>query len=364
MSPRSPEYEDAFQEISMTDSRTDDGRILPPDAPAVPGLSFRRFAGEADFPSMVAVMKAAKIADGLEETSTPDDVSRTYRHLVNCNPDRDMLVAEVDGAMIGYGRGWWEDTWSGTRTYGLFVHMKPEWRGKGIRRAMLRWIEARMRHVATEHPANTPKAFQTGGMEQESDWIRLIESEGYSPVRWGHLMVRPLDEPIKTSLLPDGLEIRPVKPSEILAIWRAAEEAFRDHWGHGEWKDEYLEEWRESPTFQPSLWQVAWDGVEVVGMVLNRSDEAENEEYGRKRGYTETICVRRPWRGRGVARALITQSLLMWHRMGMTEAAHGVDTQNEHGALQLYESLGYKATKTFVSYRKPLDLGEGGVATC
>ena len=60
-------------------------------------------------------------------------------------------------------------------------------------------------------------------------------------------------------------------------------------------------------------------------MVLNRFDAAENAEYGRKRGYTETICVRRPWRGRGLARALITRSLLAWKNMGMTEAAHGVD---------------------------------------
>jgi ribosomal protein S18 acetylase RimI-like enzyme len=90
-------------------------------------------------------------------------------------------------------------------------------------------------------------------------------------------------------------------------------------------------------------------------MVLNRFDEAENAEYSRKRGYTETICVRRPWRGRGLARALITRSLHLWKDMGMTEAAHGVDTQNATGALQLYESLGYKATKTFVTYRKALE---------
>jgi ribosomal protein S18 acetylase RimI-like enzyme len=41
--------------------------------------------------------------------------------------------------------------------------------------------------------------------------------------------------------------------------------------------------------------------------------------------------------------------------MGMTEAAHGVDTQNATGALQLYESLGYKAIKTYTTYRKALE---------
>ncbi len=339
----------------MTTSSKKDARIIVPDAPAVPNLSFRRFAGAADYSAMVDLIRVCSKADRQDDTTDLASIERTYRHLVNCDPDRDMIFAEVDDALIAYGRGWWEDEWSGTRTYRLFVNLHPDWRERGIGRAMLHWIEARMRDVAAGHPADTPKAFQSGGDEGQADWLRTLEAEGYTPVRWGHLMVRTLAEAIAACPLPDGLEVRPVRELEIPAIWRAAEEAFRDHWGHGEWKDEYLAEWRESPTFQPHLWQVAWDGNEAAGMVLNRFDAAENAEYGRKRGYTETICVRRPWRGRGLARALITRSLLAWKNMGMTEAAHGVDTQNATGALQLYESLGYKATKTFVTYRKPLE---------
>jgi GNAT superfamily N-acetyltransferase len=338
----------------MTDVRIGDTRIIVPGAPAVPGLSFRRFADPADYPAMVAVIQAASAADGLDHATSVDDVERTYKHLVNCDPNRDMLFAEVDGVVIGYGRGWWDDEWSGTRTYGLFVNFHPEWRGRGIRRAMLRWIEARMREVAAEHPASLAKTFQSGGDESETGWLGTLEAEGYSRVRWGHLMVRSLAEPIAACSLPDGLEVRSVQETEISAIWRAAEEAFRDHWGHGEWRDEHLAEWRDSPTFQPHLWQVAWAGGDVAGMVLNRFDAAENEHFIRKRGYTETICVCRPWRGRGLARALITRSLLLWRDMGMTEAAHGVDTQNAMGALQLYESLGYKAMRTYVTCRKAL----------
>lgn len=329
--------------------------IALPDAPAIPGLMFRRFAGAADYPAMVDLIKVCSRADRQDDTTDLASVERTYRHLVHCDPDRDMLFAEVDSVLIAYGRGWWDDEWSGTRTYSFFVNLHPSWRGHGIGRVMLRWIEARMRDVAAAHPKDTPKALQSGGDEVQSDWLHTLEEEGFSPVRWGHLMVRSLAEPIAACDLPSGFEIRPVQEADVLPIWRAAEEAFRDHWGHGEWKDEYLAEWRESPTFQPHLWQVAWDDDQVAGMVLNRFDEAENSEYGRKRGYTETICVRRPWRGRGLARALVTRSLGLWKDMGMTEAAHGVDSQNATGALQLYESLGYRVTKTYVTYRKPLE---------
>ena len=89
-------------------------------------------------------------------------------------------------------------------------------------------------------------------------------------------------------------------------------------------------------------------------MVLNFVDEDENAEYNRKRGYTENICVRRPWRRQGLARALLTQSIQMFQEQGYAEAALEVDAQNRSGALGLYESVGFHVVKEFTSYRKPM----------
>ena len=146
-------------------------------------------------------------------------------------------------------------------------------------------------------------------------------------------------------------------PAErVQSVWRAAREAFRDHWGYSEdeWSYEHWKEFQESPIYNPALWQVAWAGDQVAGMVLNFINEEENEEYGRLRGYTETICVRRPWRRQGVAKALIASSLHLLKAKGMAEAALGVDADNPNGALQLYKSMGFRVVKKFTTYRKPL----------
>jgi ribosomal protein S18 acetylase RimI-like enzyme len=37
---------------------------------------------------------------------------------------------------------------------------------------------------------------------------------------------------------------------------------------------------------------------------------------------------------------------------GMTEAALGVDAENQSGALRVYEALGFRRSRTGVSYRK------------
>jgi ribosomal protein S18 acetylase RimI-like enzyme len=90
-------------------------------------------------------------------------------------------------------------------------------------------------------------------------------------------------------------------------------------------------------------------------MVRSFINHAENAEYNRKRGWTEFISVRRPWRKRGLARALIVESFEVLKQHGMTEAALGVDAENLSGALRVYESVGFRVVKRSSTYRKPLD---------
>jgi mycothiol synthase len=329
--------------------------ITPPGSPQIPGLRFRAFAGPEDYPNMYAVIMACKVADKDEWATSAEDIAREYRYLKNCDPGTDMIFVEIDGEVVGYGRTWWEDERKGDRIYSLFTNLVPTWRGKGIRRAMVRWLEERARELSKEHPTEESEALQSWASEHEQDVRMVLESEGYEIVRWGYEMVRPLDEEIRPAALPSGLEVRPVTDADARKIFDAAHEAFADHWGETEWFSERdLAQTRESPTYNPALWKVAFDGDEVAGMVLNYVNEKENEEYDRKRGYTECICVRRPWRGRGVAKALITESMKMHKANGMTETAHGVDALNPTGALQLYEGLGYRPVKTSYSFRKPL----------
>ena len=80
----------------------------------------------------------------------------------------------------------------------------------------------------------------------------------------------------------------------------------------------------------------------------------ENERFGRDRVYVARVSVRRPWRRRGLARALLAGSLVAAREAGFTSASLGVDTDSPTGATALYESLGFVPEKTFTTYRKPL----------
>ncbi|HEX2980712.1 MAG TPA: GNAT family N-acetyltransferase, partial [Anaerolineaceae bacterium] len=337
-----------------------DNPVQLAEAPAIAGLSFRRFRGEEDYPKMIAVINAAKVADGVERTETVEDMRRNYTHLTNCDPWRDLLFAEVNGELVAYSRVFWLDVsdGSGTRLYTSFGFVKPEWRRKGLGRAMLRENERRLREIAAGHPVSGPRLYESFGKDTEVENHRMLLSEGYQEVRHGYIMVRPDLENIPEPVLPAGLEVRPVRPDQVRQVWEASQDAFKDHWSYIRESEEEYQRWLEDPSFDPSLWRVAWDGDQVAGMVLSFIEAQQNEEYGQKRGWTENICVLRPYRKQGLARALILLSLQAIKERGMTEAALGVDTQNTSGALRLYESVGFRPIECHTTYRKSLPVPE------
>jgi len=215
--------------------------------------------------------------------------------------------------------------------------------------------EERLRQIAAGHPQDGARFFQYEPFESEKDVITLMESLGYRPARYETHMVRDLAELFPVAPMPAGLEVRPVREEDLWPIFHASNEAFRDHWGAHDESEEEHKTFMESPRFRPELWKVAWDGSEMAGAVHNFIDEEENKEYQRKRGYTEGICTRRPWRHKGLARSLLVQSMQMFKAMSMTETALSVDSENLSGALRLYESVGYRKVKQQIIYRKPLE---------
>ncbi len=337
------------------DTQTDE-LVEVPGAPDIPGLRFRRFRGVEDIPEMVRVLNVVDPYDGNERVATEESLSSAYSNLRNSDAANDMVMVEMDDELIGYKRvTWWQEL-DGTRVYQHFGFLLPEWRGKGIGRALIRHSEARSREMAAEHPDTGPRWFDTFTTDRLVGLKALLEDEGYKPVRAGYDMVRPNLDDIPDVPMPEGLEARKVEPDNLHAVWEAEAEAFRDHWGADEPQEGDFERWKSETPFQPEYWQVAWDTAtgEVAGMVRTFINDIENREHGRQRGYTENISVRRPWRRRGLARALMARSMNLQKELGMTETALSVDAQNPNGALELYKKMGFEVTRTETVYRKPL----------
>jgi len=157
--------------------------------------------------------------------------------------------------------------------------------------------------------------------------------------------------------LPDGLELRGVSDrAGYRRLFDADAEAFLDHWGGFDASDETFQEWLDEPEFDPSLFVIAWEGDEVAGAVINVIDANENELLHRRRGLLASVFVRRQWRRRGLAAALVARSLALLRERGMTSAWLGVDADNPTGALGVYERAGFGVHSRGSAYRKALEL--------
>ena len=324
--------------------------------PPIPGLRFRHFAGPADYAPMNDIANAQREANDNHFITPLDGFAAFYESFdpVRCDKARDLFIVEVDGRMIGYSRTEWYDEPDGTRLHLVVCFLHPDWRRQGIGRAMLATIEARATQVAMANPTSAEAQFQTNG-DDDPGQEALFGEAGYVAVRHGYEMVRPNLDPVVDAPLPEGLEIRPVRDEHLRRIWDAATEAFHDEWGFHVPSEGDYEAWLADPLqADRALWRVAWDGDEVAGQVRGFINADENERFGLQRGWVESISVRRPWRKRGLARALIASTIDALRERGMTEGALGVDTENLSGALRLYESVGFRPVSRSSVYRKPI----------
>jgi mycothiol synthase len=327
-----------------------------PNAPAIPGLRFRRPRLPEDYPGVTAVFNAMARADGLEMRVTADRVAHWYEHTRGWDPLVDEVVLEVEGRIVGYADTRYVPDTDGTQVYAVVGAIDPTMRRRGLGTALLPFNEARARERSLAELGTTDGVvLHSWTGDDGAGSIALLERAGYSVARYFFDMVRPSLEAIPDMPWPAGIEVRPVVPADHRQIFDADAEAFRDHWGGIDESDAAFERFFSGPDFEPDLWRVAWDGREVAGVVMVERMPAYDAEHGTLRAEIGGVSVRRAWRGRGLARALVADALRGAREAGMTSATLGVDAQNPTGALGVYEAVGFEVSRRSRAYRKPLD---------
>jgi GNAT superfamily N-acetyltransferase len=321
--------------------------------PELAGVSFRTFAGASDYEHLARIICANARGEENDRVETPEAIASHYEHLERCDKASDLLVAEVDARPVGYSRVWWDPEPAGPHIYRSACFLDPALGGHGIGTALFRWNEARLREIAADHQAED-KRFEIFANDRNAGATALALQNGYEPETYMAEMIRPTVDDLPDHRLPEGLEIRPVTSDQMRTIWEADMEAFRDHWGYVEPTEAAYQQFLAFAYNDPTLWKIAWDDEGVAGQVKSFINAAQNEEIGRQRGWTEAISTARRWRRRGVAKALIVESIRELAERGMTEVALGVHTENPNGAYDLYLGLGYELVATWTTYRKPL----------
>jgi mycothiol synthase len=326
-----------------------------PDAPAIEGLRFRRpDGGIADYAAMAAVITAANVEDRVPWLPTPANLREEMEGSSTLDPVGDVVLAEIDGRVVAVASA--ERALRGGRPMvDVHGHLSPEQRRRGIGRALHHENMRRAREVSDAHGDPYPLTARGWVGEHETGHQALLGSEGFTIARWFFMMRRPTLDDIPEAPLPDGIVLRPVRPEHHRAIFDAEYEAFRDHWQPHDYDEAEFDALFRKTDIDTDLWVVAWDGDQIAGVVQSWIWADENAQLGVKRGWLEHISVRRPWRRRGLGRAITAEALRRLRAAGMDDAMLGVDAENPTGALGLYERSGFAVEQRASAYVKTVE---------
>jgi ribosomal protein S18 acetylase RimI-like enzyme len=233
--------------------------------------------------------------------------------------------------------------------------------GRGLGTYIVDWAEKRAVQALERCPeqARVSMYVQTAPSHQAT--VHLLERQGLTPVRYSWIMMKDLDEMPPKPNWPEGIRIQTFADyNHLEAILKAADEAFKDHWGHvdrstdAERLTRFRHQIENDPDFDPSLWILAMDGDEIAGLSLCDPKLGTDRETA----MVATLGVRRPWRRKGLGLALLQYSFGEFKKRDYQRVALGVDTQNLSGATRLYEKAGMQIAREFVIYEKELRAGK------
>jgi mycothiol synthase len=324
----------------------------PVTAPPIPGLSARPFRDRTDYAHLAELEGQANLFDGIPYLPTAGTLEVDMENSDGARSVDDVVLVEVDGrpvAAAGVKRAVRE-----TRQYETWGTVEPSMRRRGLGTWLMAWtIDHATERAEREDPGERVE-LASFAEDTTAGHRALLAGTGFEPVRHFFLMRRGDLGAVHDVPLPEGFELRRVVEADRRRIIEAENEAFRDHWGHREMTEHTYTQTYDRPELDTDLWVVAWAGHEIAGVVQNWIWPEENERLGVKRGWLEHISVRRPWRRRGLARAITAASLVRLREAGLEDAMLGVDSENPNGALGLYESLGFEIASRAAAYRRDL----------
>lgn len=306
----------------------------------------------ADVPALFTLLQAIEAVDESPQRSSEVEVGEMLEGEWK-DLEHDTLGGfDASGALRAYALA--EVRPGDTRTIRAFLYggVHPQWRGRGIGRALLSWVEGRGRQKLAESGKDLPARLAVYVDEHARDQRRLYAAAGFSPIRWYTQMRRDLRAPVPAAELQEGLRVVPWSPELDDRVRHAHNETFADHWGS---EPLTAETWSHHSSHHEPGWSfVALSGegedAEVVGYLVSGRYEQDWPVLGYTCGFTELLGVRPAWRGRRIAVALLCRAMEAYRADGMEYACLSVDTDNPTGAHGLYERLGYEATHGEVLY--------------
>ena len=308
----------------------------------VPAGYLVRRPTRCDLTLVAELMVAYDLAQLGEATTSAERLAQVW-NLPRFSPETDgWLVEDARGRAAAYAGILVSDP-----DFDADFVVHPDHEERGVDAPLLHLVEQRVRELAA--PSSPDRQAKLGIYVPHGDERRrgFFAATGYSVTHSYYRMVIDLPASSRPSP-PPGISIRTLRlGQDERPVFAALDEAFRDHARYvSQPFEDFVHSDLENPLFDAALWLLACDGDEVAG-VAGSYDYPTGPEV-------DVLAVRRPWRRKGLGKALLLQSFSALARRGRTKAQLSVDAANEDGAVQLYEAAGMRAAQVFDCFTRIL----------
>jgi len=295
-----------------------------------------RPAGIKDLESVYALVSKQRTLDFGSAMMSKDDLRKKWESF---DLEADTLTAFTDGVLEGYAELMDDDS--------PFIYLENR-NNVDLGFQLLKLLEQK---AATR--VNGKVELFTQVSEKNQTLRQLFTANGYTSDLSFLIMELRLDETPASPQWMKGISVRAfVVNQDEQATYNTDEEASKDK---GYYTPLSFEAWvkrmgMDRETFDPSIWFLACEGDEIVGVALN----ALGKESGTV--WVDHLGVRREWRRKGIGRALLLHSFGEFYKRGLQIVKLSVDSKSLTNAPPLYEGVGMKTVQQYHIYKKELQM--------
>jgi len=234
----------------------------------------------------------------------------------------------------------------------------PDFHGHKLGKRLFDGAEERAGEIIKRCPPEARVRLQTGTPAGYSFAEKALAQAGYVSDRTYFDMRITMNRRPQVPDFPAGIAIKPYRHEEDLPLFvDIFRNSFSDHYGYVEEPfDDDVAEFRHwfnnDKNFEPGLVLLAVDERSKlpVGCLLAMKESPRHPGIG----FVDIVGVRRGYRRRGLAQAMLYHSFATYWDRGLTTVSLEVDGSSLTNAVALYEKVGMHVHQSFISYEKTL----------